>query len=313
MRLAVLADVHDNLPALEAVVEDMRRHDVDGIIAAGDYVVRGPFPVETMRLLRSLDAWIIRGNTEGYVLAYHAGRAPKPWYTSDQWAALRWTCEHLDRETLDFIGSLPEQRVVALEGVAPIRVVHGTLNDPFGRLIPDGDQELLRWFREAGFLSRDDDPPGLTSTFAQVDEPVLICGHTHIPWVEEKDGRMACNPGAISGALNGDPRAQYALLTWQDGRWRVEHRSVSYELDRVRQAFHDRGLLAEGGAFARAYLLSIETGRNVVGQLLWHLDRLAVKAGYPDWVVVPETIWDRAVSTFPWDSYAEDSRRSPYG
>lgn len=309
VRLAILADVHDNLPALEAVVEDLRRQRVDGIIAAGDYLIRGPFPLETLRLLRTLDAWMIRGNTEEYVLAYDAGQAPAPWYASEQWAALRWTYEQLDREMLGFIAALPEQRVVALEGVAPIRVVHGSPSDPSARLIPDGNPEVLRWFRSAGFLSQDSDPSGLQSAFAQIDEPVLVCAHTHIPWAQEQDGKLACNPGAVSGAVSGDPRAQYALLTWLDGRWQTEHRAVPYDLGRIRRAFHDRGLLAEGGPFARAYLLSIETGRNVVGRLFRHVDRLAIQAGHEEWVVIPETIWDDAMSTFPWDDYTHESRR----
>ena len=308
MRLAVLADVHDNLPALEAVVEDARRQQVDGFVAAGDYLVRGPFPVETLRLLRSLGAWMIRGNAEGYVFAYAAGQAPVPWYNSDQWAALRWTCEHIDRESIDFIQALPEQRIVALDGVTSIRVVHGSLSDPLGRLIPVGDPEALPWFRRAGFLSQAGDSPGLQSTFAQIGESVLVCAHTHIPWAQEQDGWLACNPGAVSGALNGDPRAQYALLRWQDGRWQVEHRAVPYDLDRVRRAFRERGLLAEGGPFARAYLLSIETGRNVVGHLFSHIDQVAAETGHEEWVMVPETVWDQAVSTFRWDDYADEPR-----
>jgi predicted phosphodiesterase len=309
MRLAVLGDVHDNLPALEAVVEDLRRQGVDGIIAAGDYVVRGPFPLEVNRLLRSLDAWMIRGNTEGYVLAYDAGQAPAPWYTSDQWAAMRWTCEQLDRQTLDFLRSLPEQRVIALDGIPPICVVHGSPGDPSGRLIPDRDAEALRWFRAAGFLSRGAEAPGLGPAFSQIDESVLICAHTHIPWVQEEDGKLACNPGAVSGALNGDPRAQYALLTWRDDRWQVDHRALPYDVDRVRHAFRDRGLLAEGGVFARAFLLNVVTGRNVVGHLFSHVDQLAATSGHADWVVVPDAVWDRAVSTFPWDDYTDGLRR----
>jgi predicted phosphodiesterase len=119
MRLAVLADVHDNPPALQAVVEDIRKFDVDGVITAGDYLVQGPYPVETSRLSQSLDGWMIRGNAEGCLLAYDAGEAPSPWYTGDQWAAMRWTCEQLDRETLEFIAGLPQSRVVKLDGTAP--------------------------------------------------------------------------------------------------------------------------------------------------------------------------------------------------
>ena len=64
MRLAVLADIHGNLPALEAVLADLQQHDVDGIIIAGDLTGGGPYPVETIRLLRTLSCWIIRGNTK---------------------------------------------------------------------------------------------------------------------------------------------------------------------------------------------------------------------------------------------------------
>jgi len=307
MRLAVLADVHDNLPALQAVVEDIRKLDVDGVITAGDYLVRGPYPVETSRLLRSLAGWMIRGNAEGYLLAYDAGEAPSPWYTSDQWAAMRWTYEHLDRETLDFIAGLPQSRVVKLDGTTPIRVVHGSPSDPSERLFPDEDPNKLYWFRKAGLLPEHCDPPRLAHAFAQIRESVLLCGHTHIPWVQEQDGRLALNPGAVSGALNGDARAQYALLIWEGGPWQVEHRAVAYDLTRVRRAFRDRGFLAEGGAFARAYLLSIETGRNVVGHLFSHVDKLALEAGVEDWDVVPGAIWDRAVTTFRWTEYTSES------
>jgi predicted phosphodiesterase len=310
--LAVLADVHDNLLALEAVVEDMQHHKVDGVIAAGDYVVRGPYPVETSRLLRSLDGWMIRGNAEGYLLAYDAGEAPAPWCSSDQWAAMRWTYTQLDRETLDFIAGLPQHRVVTVDGAPPIRVVHGSPTDPSGRLFPDEDPDTLRWFRKAGLLAQDGDPPPLRRAFAQISEPVLVCAHTHIPWVQEQDGRLAFNPGAVSGALNGDARAQYALLTWENGRWQVEHRAVAYDLTRVRRAFRDTGFLAEGGPFAKAFLLSIETGRNVVGHLFSHIDRFALEAGLEDWVVVPEAIWDRAVNTFRWAEYGGESRRAEF-
>jgi len=180
VRLAVLADVHGNLPALEAVLADVQQHSVDGIIVAGDLVGGGP----------------------------------------------------------------------------------------------------------------------------QIAEPVLVCGHTHIPWKQEHDGRLAFNPGAVGGPLNGDVRAQYALLTWQDDHWQVEHQAVPYDLDRIRAAFRESGLLAEGGAFAQACLLAIETGQNVAGHFVSYVYGLAAEAGFDDCDVVPDAIWDRAVATFDWDGAA---------
>ncbi len=301
MRLAVLADIHGNLPALEAVLGDVQQHDVDGIIVAGDLIGGGPQPVEVVCLLRSLGSLMIRGNNEDYFLAYDAGDAPDAWRVSYQWATMRWSYLSLDKETLDFISSLPEQRVVTMDGTAPIRVVHGSPSSPSGVLFPDRDPVGMSLFRKAGFLPPGRDPVKLDLALAGVNEPVLVCGHTHIPWKQERNGRLALNPGAVSAALNGDVRAQYALLIWQDGHWRVEHRAVPYDLDQVREAFCESGLLAEGGAFAQACLFSIVTGQNVAGQFLSHFYGLAAEAGFENCDVVPDGIWDRAVATFNWE------------
>ena len=303
MRLAVLADVHGNLPALEAVLADVQRQGADGIIVAGD-LTAGPQPVETIRLLRSLGSWMIRGNTDNNLLRYNAGDAPDAWHVSRQWAVMRWSYLHLDRETLDFIASLPEQCAIALDDIAPIRVVHGSPRDPSESLFPDRDPVKLSLFRKAGLLPPDCDPAKLDQALAQINEPVLVCGHTHIPWKQEHDGRLALNPGAVCGSLNGDVRAQYALLTWQDDHWQVDHQAVPYDLDRIRAAFRESGLLAEGGGLARAFLLSIETAQNVGGYFLAHAYGLAAEAGFEDCDVVPNAIWEHAVATFDWDQAA---------
>jgi predicted phosphodiesterase len=306
-RLAVLADVHGNLPALEAVVADIRQQDAAGppcrIIAAGDYLTSGPYPAEVVRLLHELDACMIRGNAEGYFLDYRAGDAPDAWYTSYQWAAMRWSYRQLEDETLDFIAGLPEQRVVALDGAAPIRVVHGSPSSPSERLFPEGDPMALEWFREADLLPPDRDPRRLKRVLEGIDEPLMVCAHTHIPWVQSHDHQVALNPGAVSLSFVGDARAHYALLTWEDGRWRVEHRAVPYDLDRLRSAFRSRGFLAAGGEFARAMLLTIESGQNVIGHLFSHIDRLAVEAGLAGWVIVPDALWEHALATFDWEAY----------
>jgi len=309
MRLAVLADVHGNLPALEAVLADLQQHDIDGIIVAGDLIGGGPQSVEVVRLLRSLGCRMIRGNNDDYFLTYDAGDAPEGWRTSYQWAVLRWSYHSLDRETLDFIASLPEQRVVALDSAEPIHVVHGSPASPSARLFPDRDPAKLHWFRKAGLLPPGHDPDRLNLALEKVKEPVLVCGHTHIPWAQEQDGRLALNPGAVCNPLDGDVRAQYALLTWQDNRWQVEHQAVDYDLGRIRAAFRESGLLAEGGAFAQACLLGIETGHNVAGHFLSHVYELATETGFEKHDVVPDTAWDRAVATFNWNEYERYRRK----
>ena len=77
MRLAVLADIHGNLPALEAVMADVKRQGVDGLIVAGDFCDR-PQPLEAVRAVQALGACAIRGNRENYLLAYHRLGCSRP-------------------------------------------------------------------------------------------------------------------------------------------------------------------------------------------------------------------------------------------
>lgn len=284
MRLAVMADTHGNLPALEAVLADVQRHEVDGIIVAGD-LTGGPHPIETICLLRSLGCWMIRGNGDSRLVEYDHGNLPGAWRTCQSFAMLRWDYDHVDRETLEFIESLPEQRVVQVDGAAPVRVVHGSLRDPSEGLCP---------VRE---------PDTLDLALAQTSEPVLVCGHTHIAWKVRRDGKLALNPGAVCGSLNGDVRAQYALLRWCGDYWQVEHRAIPYDLARICADFEVSGLLEKGGPLARAFLLSIETGQNVAEDFLAYANDLAARAGLENCDAIPDEIWERAGATFDWRRY----------
>ena len=285
MRLAIMSDIHGNLPALKAVLQELQRYDMHGIIVAGDFT-GGPHPAETLPLLRTLAARMIRGNGDTYLLRYSNGSAPIAWYSSRQFALLRWAHQHIDKETLAFLESLPEQRTVHLPDTSPIRVVHGSPSNSSQSIFPDRE------------------PDTLDRALAQVSEPVLICGHTHIPWSLERNGQLALNRGAVCGPLNGDTRAQFALLTWQDHRWRVEHHAVPYDLDLIRTDFCESGLLEEGGALARSFLLSIETGQNVAESFLAYAYRLAADAGFQECDVVPDEIWENAATTFDWGAVA---------
>ena len=283
MHLAVLSDIHGNLPALEAVLQDLQSWDMSGIIVAGDFI-GGPKPIETIRRLRSLDAWMIRGNSDDNLLRYGNGLAPQAWYSSHQFALLRWAHRHVDKDAFEFLQSLPQQRVVHMPGTEAIRVVHGSPRNPYESIFPDRE------------------PITLDVALAQVDEPVFVCGHTHIPWTVKRHGRLALNPGAVCGPLNGYVGAQYALLTWQDSHWQVDHRAVDYDLEQIRVAFRESGLLDEGGALARSFLRSIETGQNGADWFLSYAYSLAAEAGHKGLSVVPDEIWERAATTFDWEA-----------
>lgn len=293
MRLAILADIHGNLPALEAVLEDTRKQNVDRLLVAGD-LTGGPQSREAIDWLRVLDAWSIRGNREAYLTALDAGTVPDHWWESEQWAPLRWEYRRLDRATLDWIASLPGPQRFVSQDAAPIRVVHGSPNGDREPLFPQ-DEPVLKWFRASGYTEQELGPERLEAVLAALAEPVLVCGHTHIPWQEERDGQLALNPGSVGAPLNGDVRAQYALLEWCGGRWQARQRAIPYDLKRIRRVFQESGYLAAGGPYARAWLAGIETGRYVWGAFLAHARRLASGS--------EAEVWDLAVATFDWDRY----------
>ncbi|HOQ99949.1 MAG TPA: metallophosphoesterase family protein [Anaerolineae bacterium] len=295
MRLAVVSDIHGNLPALQAVLADAGRHGADGLIVAGDFCT-GPQTGEVVRLLARRDnCWMIYGNRDRYLEGLGPG---DPRWCSRQWAPLRWQSEHLGPEALALIAALPEQRVVALPGAAPIRVVHGSPRRLSEMLFPDRDPARLRLFEQAGFLAPGQGPPPLEAALAGVREPVLVCGHTHIAWQQRWSGGLALNPGSAGEPLEGDPRARYALLTWRGGCWQAELRAVAYDLDLIRAAYRESGLLAEGGPFAHACLRNIETGQNCSGRLVAHIERLAAEAGCAGGAVIPDEVWEQAVAGF---------------
>jgi len=222
-------------------------------------------------------------------LDYDRGRLPRPWYTSRSFELLRWDYDHIDRETLDFVASLPEQRTIEVDGAAPIRMVHGSPRNVSEKLCPVSGQAVLDLM------------------LAHIGEPVLVCGHTHIPWKAWRAGKLALNPGAVCGPLNGEVGAQYALLRWCGDYWQVEHRTVTYDLYRVREAFEISGLLDKGGVFARAVLLAIQTGQNVPEEFLAYAHGLAAQAGFENRDTVPDEIWEQASVTFNWGDYENET------
>jgi putative phosphoesterase len=294
VHLAVLADVHGNLPALEAVLDDAQQYRVDGVIVAGD-LTGGPEDVKVIQRLRSLGSWAIRGNREEYLLEYRSqgGR---------HWAFLRSLHRRLSDQARDYIASLPTQRVVSADGTEPIRVVHGSPYSSREMLIPEDDADTLQVFEQAGLLPTDQNPARAASSAGEeIDENVLVCGHTHIPWAQEHAGKLIFNPGAVGMPINGDSRAQYAILTWQSRRWRVEHRAVPYAIERTRAAFRESRLLEDGGGFARAGFLAIETGQNVPGRFIKHARSAATQAGFARDAVLPDAVWEQIEATFDWE------------
>jgi putative phosphoesterase len=284
MKIALLSDIHGNLPALQAVLDSLQSFQPDILAVAGD-LTGGPYSNEVIHLLLDREAVMILGNSDLGLLRYKRGDAPREWQTSKQFGLSRWNARNLSDINFQILFDLPEQSVIKPPGVDPIHIVHGTPRDPYEAIYPDRDLSLL------------------DLSLQMIDQLVLVCGHTHEQWYLRRNGKIAVNPGSVAGPLNGVVGAQCALIDWKDNQWQVELLTVPYNLDPLRIAFHESGLLREGGPIARAFLLSHETGRNVSLDFLTYAFQLAEKAGFKNCQVLPDEIYDLAGATFSWETY----------
>jgi diadenosine tetraphosphatase ApaH/serine/threonine PP2A family protein phosphatase len=221
----LIYDVHGNVKALDAVLADAGEVGVGRFLLGGDYALFGPHPSETVLRLRELDAQWIRGNGERWTA--HPHEAPDDEVVQ---GAIEECRAQLGDRTVADLAALPEW--LAEDGVrfchaSPVSDVRSFLPEPG----PDED-ELL----------------------ADVREPLLVFGHTHLPFEREAArGIRLVNPGSVGMPFDGDPRAGWAILH-ED--WRIEHRRVAYDHEGAAAAVR-----AFGGRWSETVARRIEQAR----------------------------------------------------
>ena len=192
MRLAALYDIHGNLPALDAVLAEVESLGVDRLVIGGDFIW-GPFPSETVDRLRALGerAAIIAGNSEREVVDRLdvAGELPPHLV-----APVRWTAERLRDDQFEFVAGLGKTRVLDVEALGPTLFCHAT---------PRSDEELIT-------KATPDD--ALAEVLTDVEQEVVVCGHTHMQFDRESGTRRVVNPGSVGMPYEHKPGAYWALL-----------------------------------------------------------------------------------------------------
>ncbi len=209
MPLAAIYDIHANLPALEAVLDDIRRAEVDRIIVGGD-VLPGPMPRKTMQRLLDLEIPVqfIQGNGDREVLArmrgVETGGVPEKFR-----GVIDWTAQQLPPEYEQLLAGWPSTLQLDIDGLGAVLFCHATpRNDTeiFSRLTPEESLQLV---------------------FAGVTASVVVCGHTHMQFDRRVGGIRLLNAGSV-GMPFGQPGADWLLLAP-----RVQFRHTSYDLERA--------------------------------------------------------------------------------
>ncbi len=211
-RIAILADVHGNLPALAAVLADAHARGCERIYHAGDLIGIGPYPGEVVDLARASGMRCVQGNHEAWVAT---GLPPDPvpgLMDDDELLHQHWTHSHLDRSRRDFIRGLPHVISETIQGVR-MTVVHWALATD-GRTLVDANP---RW-----------DDAAILALFAETPGDLVCFGHLHERrFNHEYQGRRFLNPGAAGCSQR--PEAAYAIVDISDGRCEIAERRVAYD------------------------------------------------------------------------------------
>jgi predicted phosphodiesterase len=191
--VAVLSDIHGNLPALEAVLADVDRRGVESIILNGD-LATGPMPAQTLDRLAALGSravWV-RGNADREVVTAYDGEL-SPDLPAAGRAPTEYTAAQLSSRHRDLLASLPLSVVLEVDGLGAARFCHATTRSDTEIVLVDSPVDR---YREA---------------FADTDEPIVVLGHTHMPFDRLADRRRFVNAGSV-GMPYGQPGASWALL-----------------------------------------------------------------------------------------------------
>ena len=213
MKIAILSDIHGNIVALEEVLKDARKNNVDKYIVAGDIILDFPFPNEVVSLIRKLNPYAIKGNREKYLENYEADKNNPKWDTM-QGITIKDNCDCMSNENKEYIENLPEQLSIELEGLK-IKVVHVS---PYK-------------ISDAVYF---EDKANLDKITREMEEDILIVGHTHIPaQYINHNGKIIINDGAV-GMHNHVKNAQYVILNYKDGKIEIQVRDIEYDKEKLK-------------------------------------------------------------------------------
>lgn len=219
--VAILSDIHGNVAALEAVLTDLAQQPHEETVIAGDLALLGPTPAEAIARVQELNVPTIYGNSDRYLT--HGNPRPE----MNDW--LPWVRERIGEDGIAYLAGLPfDHFIVPPGGESPrdnLLIVHATPTSEDAALITEVN------------------PGNPTMTITPEDEAarllgdaranLIVYGHIHYASAGVVRGQRVASIGAVGFPFDGDPRAAYALATWDGAHWHLTHRRVAYDYDVV--------------------------------------------------------------------------------
>lgn len=232
--IAILADIHGNLEALDAVLSDIRDNPCDQIICAGDLVGYGPRPNEVIERVREQGIDSVMGNYDeavGFLLPACGCHIDNPRQKELSLHSLKWSIEHTTAENREWLRELPESLCFEFDG-RTVLLMHASV-DSIVEYIYQSDEGRVREILES------------------CDCDIYVYGHTHYAYSMAVGDKWIINPGSVGRPKDLDPRASYIRLTIDAGAVTTQIRRVTYDVEKVAGEIADGGLDLAFAAFLR--------------------------------------------------------------
>lgn len=227
MKIAVISDIHGNLTALDAVLEDIESQECEKVFVLGDYAMAGPRPSETvnwfMKKLGDKNYKMIQGNTDFMIADFsdelYANIKSKAPIMAE---ALKDDVKTLNIIQKDFLKNLPIQLQVEEEGVKFL-LVHGSPRKNNEDILPETPLSEIE------------------KMLVNVEADVVLCGHTHLPCGFQTSGKKTVvNVGSVGRPFTSEPKSCYLKLTVENGKCLFEHRFVQYDNEKAAEVLRKR-------------------------------------------------------------------------
>jgi len=306
MRYAIISDVHGNIFALNAVLEDARAQGVDKFLLLGDYANSFPWGDEVTEVIRGLEnTVVIRGNGEGYYINLEKTQPVE--YAYEQFKPVYWAHRILSRESLEYLMELPETAFVS-DGDCSIYLNHALsvfFRSPRIELFHSRNRNRIMNespFSHEEYLIRAKaellDCPGAVADILALPEGIHLFGHNHMQFHMQYEGRLFINPGSCGEPLDWNPSAAYTILICDGGVHTVEERRVEYDLSVAAEALIASEFTAYSPVWSEIMHRELLEGKDYFAQIISHILETGKKMGQAEYAPNNE-IWQAAVDT--WD------------
>lgn len=225
MKVAVISDIHGNWQALESVIADYQLQGCEKVYCLGDLAMAGPQPRMVIDyVMNKAENWtVIQGNTDKMIAEFDLKMYDKLSKEFPVMAnALLDDVDIIEKDKKDYLASLPERRELMVEGVS-VLLVHGSPRRNNEDILPN-----MRISEIQEIIS------GETAN-------LILCGHTHVPCgYQTLSSQTVVNVGSVGRPMTGTPKANYAIIDFNNGSYTVEHREVEYDYELASQLIRAR-------------------------------------------------------------------------